>query len=227
MPVAPRLFLVHSKRDEQIHSTLLVRENRIRRRAFPFVIHLHKSACMNSSFLKISILLFLVPAFVNGQAGSTSLTSDTIPTPGSLTGESLKSNSIHGFVRGGFYGSIDDADNRPYVSSSFADFGLKVESEDGHRFKALTDLRFRYGTEFLEPVSRFEIVEAYVTANGKKWDLSMGQKIIKWGRADFTNPTSKLNPQNLVSRSPDHSDMDLGNLLSSYNTILSIIKPAY
>jgi hypothetical protein len=170
---------------------------------------------MNNIFLKISILFFLVPAFVNGQVGSTSLTSDTIPTPGSLTGESLKSNSFHGFVRGGFYGSIDDADNKPYVSSSFADFGLKVESEDGHRFKALTDLRFRYGTEFLEPVSRFEIVEAYVTANGKKWDLSMGQKIIKWGRADFTNPTSKLNPQNLVSRSPDHSDMDLGNLLMS------------
>jgi hypothetical protein len=32
---------------------------------------------------------------------------------------------------------------------------------------------------------------------GKKWDLSAGQQIIKWGRADFTNPTSKFNPPEL------------------------------
>ena len=43
----------------------------------------------------------------------------------------------------------------------------------------------------------------------------MGQKILKWGRADFTNPTSKFNPQNLISRSPDREDMDMGNILGS------------
>ena len=43
----------------------------------------------------------------------------------------------------------------------------------------------------------------------------MGQKILKWGRADFTNPTSKFNPQNLISRSPDREDMDMGNILAT------------
>jgi len=62
-------------------------------------------------------------------------------------------------------------------------------------------------------VTRFDLREAYVTVNGKTWDISAGQKIIKWGRADFTNPTQKLSPQNLLSRSTDHEDMDIGNLL--------------
>ena len=44
-----------------------------------------------------------------------------------------------------------------------------------------------------------------------------GQKIIKWGRCDFTNPTSKLSPINMISRSPDREDMDMGNLLVSAN----------
>ena len=76
---------------------------------------------------------------------------------------------------------------------------------------------FSYGVEFLEPVNRLDIREAYVKVNGKRWDLSAGQKIVKWGRADFTNPTSKLSPQNLISRSPDREDMDMGNLLSAFN----------
>ena len=88
---------------------------------------------------------------------------------------------------------------------------------NGINYKALADLRFRYGSEFREPVNRFDIREGYVKVYGKKWDWSAGQQIIKWGRADFTNPTSKLNPQNFVSRSPDREDMDLGNLLSSVN----------
>ena len=81
----------------------------------------------------------------------------------------------------------------------------------------MADLRFRYGSEFREPVNRLDLREGYIDVYGKKWDLSAGQQIIKWGRADFTNPTSKLNPQNFVSRSPDREDMDLGNLLSSVN----------
>jgi hypothetical protein len=88
-----------------------------------------------------------------------------------------------------------------------------LDASDGVRFKGFADLRFRYGTEFSKPVTRFDLREAYVTVNGKTWDISAGQKIVKWGRADFTNPTQKLSPQNLISRSTDHEDMDMGNLL--------------
>lgn len=128
----------------------------------------------------------------------------------------VEGKEIYGFVRGGIYTGIDHGNNdKPYVSSAFSDLGLKLGMENGINYKALADLRFRYGSEFREPVSRFDIREGYVKVYGKHWDWSAGQQIIKWGRADFTNPTSKLNPQNFVTRSPDREDMDLGNLLSS------------
>ena len=152
---------------------------------------------------KIFIIIFsLLPGFLFAQN-----------IPFSPEEETKKKSIIHGFVRGGFYGSIDDDDDKPYISSAFSDFGLNVESTDNIHFKAFADLRFRYGTEFLEPVSRIDLREAYVRAMGKTWDITAGQTIIKWGRADFTNPTSKLNPRNYISRSPDTEDMDLGNLL--------------
>jgi hypothetical protein len=122
-----------------------------------------------------------------------------------------------GFVRAGLYSWIDKADDKPYIPSAFSDAGLKLETGNGQNFRAFADLRFRYGSEFLKPVSRFDIREAWVDVNGKKWNLSAGQKIIKWGRCDFTNPTSKLSSLNMVSRSPDREDMDMSNLLASVN----------
>ena len=129
-----------------------------------------------------------------------------------------KGKELYGFVRGGIYTAIDHEDNNQvYVSSAYSDFGLKLGMENGISYKAFADLRFRYGSEFRKPVNTFSIREGYVKVYGKKWDWSAGQQIIKWGRADFTNPTSRLNPQNFISRSPDREDMDLGNLLSSFN----------
>lgn len=131
--------------------------------------------------------------------------------------EGQNRKQIYGFVRGGLYSGFDQDDNdKRCVSSAFSDFGLKVEMENGINFKAYADIRFRYGVEFLEPVNSFDIREAYVKVNGKRWDLTSGQTILKWGRADFTNPTSRISSQNLISRSPDRDDMDMGNLLSSF-----------
>ncbi len=155
--------------------------------------------------LKILVVFWLViitPCLLIGQADSVSGSGKIVTHYG-------------GFIRGGCYGTTGDGLKNIYVSSAFSDIGLKVESTDGVRFRAFADVRFRYGSEFLEPVSSIGIKEAYITINGKRWDISVGQKIIKWGRADFTNPTSKLNPQNFISRSPDPDDMDLGNLLAS------------
>ncbi len=76
-----------------------------------------------------------------------------------------------GFVRAGFYSWTDPVDDKLYVSSAFSDFGLKLKTADNSVFNAFTDLRFRYGSEFMKPVSRFDIREAYVGINGKKWDL--------------------------------------------------------
>ena len=152
-------------------------------------------------------LLFLFPAILHGQEPTLS-SNDKIQ----------KGAQFNGFVRGGMYGGTDNEDkDKPYVSSAFSDFALRADIENGLNFKAFADLRFRYGVEFLKPVNRFDIREAYVKINGKKWDLSAGQKIIKWGRADFTNPTSELSPKNYVLRSPEREEMDMGNLLSVFN----------
>jgi hypothetical protein len=113
------------------------------------------------------------------------------------------------------YGSIDRDDDKPYISSAFSDFSLQLEKSNNVNYKAYADMRFRYGQEFMDPVNSIMLREAYVRVNGSKWDITAGQAIIKWGRANFTNPVSKLNPQNFISRSPDQEDMDMGNLLIS------------
>ena len=94
---------------------------------------------------------------------------------------------------------------------------LSWKPETGVISELMLIIRFRYGTEFHEPVSRLDIREAWVQVNGRKWNFSLGQKIIKWGRCDFTNPTSKLSPLNTINRSPDREDMNMGNLIASAN----------
>ena len=153
---------------------------------------------MNTKLLELSGLFFIFSSCLFGQVDSAK----------------TEKTTIYGFTRAGFYGNYNNYDN-PFISSAFTDFGLKVETGDGLNYKAFADLRFRYGTEFFDQVNRFEIREAYVKINGWRWDMTAGQKILKWGRADFTNPTSRLTPKNLVYRSPDPEDMDLGNLLLS------------
>jgi hypothetical protein len=123
--------------------------------------------------------------------------------------------AIYGFVRGGFFSGTDkDDNNKPYVSSAFSDLALRINTENNLNFKAFADLRFRYGVEFREPASSINIREGFVKVYGKHWDLTAGQQIIKWGKADFTNPVSRLNPRNYIARSPDREDMDMGNLLA-------------
>ncbi len=169
---------------------------------------------MNNIIIRLTLIFLAIPFILSGQSESSRL--------------------IYGFVRGGFYSSIDDADNKLYIPSAFSDFALKLDAGDGVRFKGFADLRFRYGTEFSKAVTRIDLREAYATVSGKTWDVSAGQKIVKWGRADFTNPTSKFSPQNLISRSPDKEDMDLGNLLVNARwfpvpllTLEAVVAPYY
>ncbi len=165
---------------------------------------------MNKKLFVSTFFVILIPVLLAGQ--------ESLNVPPSKTKEQAsgeKRIQIYGFIRDGLYAGKDQNDNRPLISSAFSDFGLKVESGNNLNFKAFADLRFRYGTEFEKPVSRLDIREAFITVNGQRWDISAGQKIIRWGRADFTNPTSRLSPVNYISRSPDPEDMDMANLLLS------------
>jgi hypothetical protein len=151
----------------------------------------------------VLLLLFFIP--VSGQ--------DTLSTVGS---DILSSPVVFGgFVRGGIYSWTNKGDDKLHVPTAFSDLGLKLETGGGKGFRAFADIRFRYGAEFSEPVSSMDIREAWVQVNGAKWNISAGQKIIKWGRCDFTSPTNRLSPINTVMRSPDREDMDMANLLVS------------
>ena len=149
----------------------------------------------------VLLLLFFIP--VNGQ--DTKNTDDIDIFTSSVV--------FGGFVRGGLYSWTDKDGDKLNVSAAFSDIGLKLETGRGKGFKAFADLRFRYGAEFNEPVSSLDIREAWVKVNGVKWNVSAGQKILKWGRCDFTNPTNRLSPINTVMRSPDREDMHMANLL--------------
>jgi len=131
--------------------------------------------------------------------------------------ETVKNIQLNGFARAGFYSWVDKTDNKPYISSAYSDLGIKIESPFSNNFNAFADLRFRYGSEFLKQVSSFDFRESYIDLSFKKWDISAGQQILKWGRCDFTNPVNKFSPRNMLSRSPDRGDMDMGSLLSTFN----------
>jgi hypothetical protein len=124
-------------------------------------------------------------------------------------------HSIKGFIRAGLYGDLNNPSGKPFISSGYSDFGLQAESGLRGKYRAFADIRFRYGSEFHKPVNIINIREAYGEFSTGKVNFTVGQKILKWGRTDFTNPLSKLNPQNYLSRSPDREDMDMGNIIAS------------
>jgi hypothetical protein len=122
---------------------------------------------------------------------------------------------ISGFVRAGFYGDLMENPGSPFISSAYSDVAIKIGAGNTGKYRFYGDIRFRYGSEFTEPVKDITLREAFGDVNIGQFVFSAGQKILKWGRGDFTNPTSKLNPQNYISRSPDREDMDMGNIIAS------------
>jgi hypothetical protein len=173
----------------------------------------------------VSVLLFVFTGlFLDCQEGSAN----------TYSSDSGSKFSIGGFIRGGFYSWTDKTDDRLYVSTAFSDISLKLDAHNISNLRAYADIRFRYGSEFLNPVSKFDIREAWAGIINNKWDLSIGQKIIKWGRCDFTNPISSLSPLNTVLRSPDREDMNMANLLADLNlypsekiNLEAVIMPFY
>lgn len=120
--------------------------------------------------------------------------------------------TIGGFVRGG--ACIATGNYKDNLSAAFADAALTLNASDNKSFTGFTDIRFRSGTEFGEGVSTITVKEAWGTYYNKYISVTLGKKIIKWGKSDFFTPLSKFNPTDYALRSPDREDQDLGNLLA-------------
>jgi hypothetical protein len=179
--------------------------------------------------MDIRLITFLFVTLLINQIASGQ---DSIPAS-----EVIKKNNhaaVYGYIRAGAYYDINRNGNDPFLSAGFSDIDLKIESGNSGTFKAFADIRYRYGSEFGKEVNGLSIREAMVSIGGKRWNVSAGQQIVKWGRADFTNLSSRFNPQNQVSRSPDREDMDLGNMMACVNwspfgivTLKAVFEPFY
>lgn len=137
-----------------------------------------------------------------------------------LSGQSL-TGIITRFIRSGSYSEIIKNNESDPFSSLYADAGVRMDLRNDLNFRAYADVRYRYGSEFRQSVSSLQLREAWISVYGRRVEFVMGQRIIKWGRADFDNPVSSFNPRNMVVRSPEAEDMDLGNIAASL-----ILKPA-
>jgi hypothetical protein len=141
-------------------------------------------------------------------------------TGANMSGQAV-TTTVNGWTRAGLYAELYDFGGTAPFSSLYTDAGIRADVRNSINFKAYVDLRYRYGSEFRAPVSQFQVREAYITVYGRKLEFVIGQRIVKWGRADFDNPTSSLNPRNYFVRSPEMEDIDLGNISASF-----IYKPA-
>lgn len=123
--------------------------------------------------------------------------------------------SLTAFCRSGFYINLNETDGSDLFQSVWGDAGMKADVRNGINFKAFADVRYRGGVEFRENFQALNLREAWVSVYGNKIEATVGQRIVKWGHADFENPLSSWNPRNLIVRSPESEDMDLGNIIAS------------
>lgn len=122
-----------------------------------------------------------------------------------------RSFSPGGFVRGGVYFSTGDYPNN--VNAAFGDAALTLTATDNLSFKAFADLRMRTGQQFGVNENSWVVREAWGSYYNNFMSISLGKKIIKWGKTDLFTPLSRFSPMDFTFRSPDFEDKDMGNLL--------------
>ncbi len=117
-----------------------------------------------------------------------------------------------GFIRGGLF--ISTGDYIHDVNALFGDAAFTLTASDDNSYRGFADLRFRTGQQYGEQVSSFYLREAWGSYYNRFFGVSLGKKIIKWGKSDFFTPLSRFNPTDYSFRSPEREDADLGNLLA-------------
>lgn len=123
-----------------------------------------------------------------------------------------KSITPGGFVRGGAYFSTGDYQHD--INAAFGDAALTLTATDNLSFKGFGDLRVRIGQQFGENINSMSVREAWGMYYNRFMSVSVGKKIVKWGKTDMYTPLSRFNPVDYTFRSPDFEDTELGNLLA-------------
>lgn len=127
-----------------------------------------------------------------------------------------KSFSINGFANGSFYGLSESFD----ISSAYGELGLKVSGNKGNS-RFVTDFRVRSGSFFGENKTIMDLKEAFAEYSSEYFEISLGKRIVKYGKATSFNPTDNVCPKDYFFLSSDMEDMQMANFMLKTN-----IKPA-
>lgn len=187
----------HSGRWRGVRYVILNKHERMRRR-----MKVTCSMMMKLSGLCIALLLWLSPAKSQGLFESAQAEEQSISGQPAL--------SIGGFIRSVGYIGQTPAEETPYLQSAYGQVGLLLNARAATWATAKADIRFRYGTEWQQPVSEFDIREAYVDLYAGPTGFKFGKFISPWGKGTVFNPTEKVTPMDPTVRSPIEDDMNLG-----------------
>jgi hypothetical protein len=155
--------------------------------------------------MKISVIAFLVVCAV--YTGNSQSWPDTISPdrPGDANPEIF---SISGYARGSAFMLGENYD----YATLFSESGLKSEL-NSNTIRLHSDLRFRTGLRFDERFTEIEFREIYASYLGKRYDITMGNQIVSWGRTDGFNPTANINPTNYFFFSSEPNDQIMSNFM--------------
>jgi len=116
-----------------------------------------------------------------------------------------------GHFKGSVYGASEQYD---YVSA-FSELSLKPSYRMGFAY-LFADVRMRTGLRYDNYVTDMELKEAYAAFQGENIELSLGNQIIPWGRADGINPTNSLVRSDYFLLTADLDDQKLGTFMGSF-----------
>ncbi len=118
-----------------------------------------------------------------------------------------------GFVRGVAYAGRTNDHKSAELKSIYGNASFTVKTLFGDFGKGFAEVRIRKGYEFGSDIGELDLREAYAEFYPGKFEISLGQQIVSWGKADGFNPTNNITPRNTIIRSPDTDDMNMGNFL--------------
>ncbi len=118
---------------------------------------------------------------------------------------------LNGYVRGDLYvGRIPDTHSAE-IKSGYGEAAFKLRVRKGSYGDAYSEIRLRQGYEYGEPITEFDLREAYINLFAGPFDFRLGQQIVAWGRADAMNPTDNVTPRSMRLKSPNEDDRRLSN----------------
>lgn len=120
--------------------------------------------------------------------------------------------TLNGFARGSAFGGSETFD----IANAFGEFGIKA-SFSGENTGFVADLRVRDGIFFGEHQTIINLKEAYAEYNGKYFAISLGNRIINYGKATSFNPTDNICPKDYFYISSDIEDMKMSNFMLKTN----------